>query len=195
MLSNAMALGKAAVSAAKGTAQQAQQAYAALKEDDKDDPPDPLECLVETENLMIRQKVEKLEAVFDAVANAAGAGILSSLGETANQYNVYDKEERKFKVVETSQKQEASLYAVGQDDKVKQDQDHFVGTVKQRPCAGGFQPRLHVMDRDQNDVATVTGPCCCVGGFCCDSTFTVTSPGGQEIGKIVNQRPRDDEGW
>ena len=45
------------------------------------------------------------------------------------------------------------------------------------------------MDREGNGVATITGPCCCVGGMCFDNTSRVTGPDGTEIGTVVKERP------
>ena len=58
-------------------------------------------------------------------------------------------------------------------------------------------PTLHVkLAEDADPIATIRGGCCCVGGNCCDHTFTVSVPDGDEakdIGKIVKEAPHDFE--
>ena len=47
------------------------------------------EALHDTERLIIKQKVELLEAAANAAANAVGLEGLGALGEMANEYNIY----------------------------------------------------------------------------------------------------------
>ena len=58
-------------------------------------------------------------------------------------------------------------------------------------------PTLHVkLAEDADPIATIKGGCCCVGGNCCDHTFTVSVPDGDEakdIGKIIKEAPHDFE--
>ena len=56
---------------------------------------------------------------------------------------------------------------------------------------GGFSPKLQVMDRDGDEpYATIeSNAMCCIAGICCDHTFTIKDPEGNEIGKIVKQKP------
>lgn len=250
------ALGRQAYDAAKKAVQAgAEMAVKVAEEVQGESEHDPLASLVEAEELLIEQRVDKLESVLGAAATAVGAGLLGILGEEANQYWVYDKAEKKLKVVETSEKcggfdktwvccctgrkccapfhklqlhvfrpgyfsnkqvilidrpfkgpgcccaccecclQEATVYAADETGGITMDEAHKIGLVKQPTLGGCFAPKLDVMDRQQNAVATVSGPTCCVGGFCCDSTFTVQDANGTNIGTIVNKRPTDDEGW
>ena len=64
---------------------------------------DPLDTFVETEKLFVKQKIETMEAVANAVAGAVGLSEFASLGETANKYDAYTNSGGKqFKIVETS---------------------------------------------------------------------------------------------
>ena len=75
----------------------------------------------------------------------------------------------------------------------------MVAIVQQPLGGGGFVPTLHVkLAEDADPIATIKGGCCCVGGNCCDHTFTVSVPEGkgvrdEEIGKIVKEAPHDFE--
>ncbi|KAH8047938.1 hypothetical protein JL720_15960 [Aureococcus anophagefferens] len=53
------------------------------------EPSDPLDVLEETEKLFVKQKIETMEAVANAVAGAVGLGEFAALGETANKYDAY----------------------------------------------------------------------------------------------------------
>lgn len=67
-----------------------------------------------------------------------------------------------------------------------------LGYISEPFLGGGLSPTLEVMDREGGEVvATVTANAvCCIGGLCCDHTFNVTDArSGQNIGKIVKQRP------
>lgn len=65
---------------------------------------DPLDALVETEKLIIKQKVSLLEAAAQNAANALDMDALGALGETANTYGIYTNDGgHKFNVVETSE--------------------------------------------------------------------------------------------
>ena len=72
-----------------------------------------------------------------------------------------------------------------------------VAIVQQPLGGGGFVPTLHVkLAEDADPIATIKGGCCCVGGNCCDHTFTVSVPDGDEakdIGKIIKEAPHDFE--
>ncbi|KAH8097698.1 hypothetical protein JL720_600 [Aureococcus anophagefferens] len=50
------------------------------------EPSDPLDVLEETEKLFVKQKIETMEAVANAVAGAVGLGEFAALGEAANKY-------------------------------------------------------------------------------------------------------------
>jgi hypothetical protein len=53
----------------------------------------------------VKQKIETMEAVANAVAGAVGLGEFAALGETANKYDAYTSNGGKqFKVVETSER-------------------------------------------------------------------------------------------
>ena len=75
----------------------------------------------------------------------------------------------------------------------------MVAIVQQPLGGGGFVPTLHVkLAEDADPIATIRGGCCCVGGNCCDHTFTVSVPEGkgvrdEEIGKIIKEAPHDFE--
>ena len=56
-----------------------------------------------------------------------------------------------------------------------------VAIVQQPLGGGGFVPTLHVkLAEDADPIATIKGGGCCVGGNCCDHTFTVSVPDGDE---------------
>ena len=87
--------------------------------------------------------------------------------------------------------QRADVYAATADKPVEQTQEMMIATIQQPLLGGGFSPTLNVMDRESNQLATITGPTCCVGGMCFDNTFVVHSPDGTEIGRVVKERPHD----
>ena len=91
--------------------------------------------------------------------------------------------------------QEATIYVADDDGTLVKDDEHKLGHIKQPTLGGLFTPQLNVMDRDAQEIATVNGPTCCVGGFCCDSIFTVSSKDGKELAQIANKRPSDDATW
>jgi len=66
-----------------------------------------------------------------------------------------------------------------------------VGYIRQPFMGGGFSPKLQVMERDGEDpYATIESTAfCCIAGLCCDHTFVVKDPTGNEIGRIVKQKP------
>lgn len=67
-----------------------------------------------------------------------------------------------------------------------------LGYIKQPFLGGGFAPKLEVMDRedDEDHYATVEYEgFCCVAGLCCDHTFVLKDREGNEIGKVVKQKP------
>lgn len=66
-----------------------------------------------------------------------------------------------------------------------------VGYIKQPFLGGGLSPKLQVMERDgEEPFATIESDAiCCVAGLCCDHTFRLKDQNGQEIGKIVKQKP------
>jgi len=62
----------------------------------------------------------------------------------------------------------------------------------QQPIGGGLlSPTLEVMEREgAQPFATIKAEAiCCIGGMCCDHTFTVTDSSGNYMGKIVKERP------
>mmetsp|Transcript_4372 Transcript_4372/g.9384 ORF Transcript_4372/g.9384 Transcript_4372/m.9384 type:complete len:316 (-) Transcript_4372:232-1179(-) len=66
----------------------------------------------------------------------------------------------------------------------------MIAHIMEPSMGGGLSPTLQVMDRDGNDVATIkANATCCIGGICCDHTFTVEDPQGNSMGKIVKERP------
>lgn len=66
-----------------------------------------------------------------------------------------------------------------------------MGYIKQPFLGGGFAPKLEVMDRDgEGHYATIeSNAMCCIAGICCDHTFVVKDREGNEIGKVVKQKP------
>eukprot|EP00984_Skeletonema_dohrnii_P019562 scaffold9379_cov114-Skeletonema_dohrnii-CCMP3373.AAC.1 len=66
-----------------------------------------------------------------------------------------------------------------------------VGYIKQPFLGGGFSPKLQVMERDGDDpYCTIESDAtCCIAGMCCDHTFRIKDHEGNEIGKIVKQKP------
>merc|ERR1712125_259239 len=58
---------------------------------------------------------------------------------------------------------------------------------------GGLSPKLEIMDREDGElIATVTADATCfIGGMCCDHTFQVEDENGENIGKIVKERPEN----
>ena len=69
--------------------------------------------------------------------------------------------------------------------------EHLIGYIKQPMFGGMFSPTLEMMERDGSEpYATIKAEAtCCIGGICCDHTFTVTDSNGQYMGKIVKERP------
>lgn len=63
----------------------------------------------------------------------------------------------------------------------------FLAPCLMRPLSA----KLQVMDRDgEEPFATIESDAiCCVAGLCCDHTFRLKDENGQEIGKIVKQKP------
>lgn len=204
---------------------------------------DYLEVLRDSEKLIIKQKVELLEAFAQAAANALDLDALGRLGETANQYDVYTNDGgQKFKVVESSEacgfdgciptgrlccrpnhklqlhvyepefKNDGEVMMFDRPCKCGQccsileicrqemrvyggeggaDPERQIAYIQQ-PVGGGFlSPTLEIMERDEETpIGTVTANAvCCIGGICCDHTFIVTDANGNEIGKIVKERP------
>ncbi|KAL7527508.1 hypothetical protein ACHAWF_002204 [Thalassiosira exigua] len=69
-----------------------------------------------------------------------------------------------------------------------------MGYIRQPFLGGGFSPKLQVMDREGDDdpYATIESTAtCCIAGLCCDHTFVVKDSEGNEIGRIVKQKPSD----
>ena len=52
-------------------------------------PKDPLNAFDGVSSLVVKQKVDKAEAAAQLAASAVGAGMMGSLGEKENVYNVY----------------------------------------------------------------------------------------------------------
>ena len=71
------------------------------------------------------------------------------------------------------------------------DPSQIMGYIKQPVGGGILSPTLEVMEREGADpFATITAEAtCCIGGMCCDHTFTVTDTNGNYMGKIVKERP------
>lgn len=72
------------------------------------------------------------------------------------------------------------------------DEDQRIAYINQPFMAGGFSPALQIMDRDNDEDPSMfikSENACCIGGLCCDHTFTITDPDGVEMGKIVKERP------
>eukprot|EP00549_Striatella_unipunctata_P001517 CAMPEP_0118686006 /NCGR_PEP_ID=MMETSP0800-20121206/7571_1 /TAXON_ID=210618 ORGANISM="Striatella unipunctata, Strain CCMP2910" /NCGR_SAMPLE_ID=MMETSP0800 /ASSEMBLY_ACC=CAM_ASM_000638 /LENGTH=305 /DNA_ID=CAMNT_0006582999 /DNA_START=73 /DNA_END=990 /DNA_ORIENTATION=+ len=210
-----------------------------------------IESLRETEKLIIKQKVELMEAFAQAAANAIDMDGLGALGETANKYDVFtDDGGQKFKVIESSEfcgfdgciptgrcccrpnhKLQLHVYAPEYEtsqaimffdrpckcggccsvcDICRQEMTVYTGAstggeggadpskqmayIKEPVLGGFFSPQLEVMERQDggNQIATITANgVCCIGGICCDHTFMVLDAGGNEIGKIVKERPEN----
>ena len=51
-------------------------------------PKDPLNAFDNVSSLVVKQKVDKAEAAAQLAASAVGAGMMGSLGEKENVYNV-----------------------------------------------------------------------------------------------------------
>jgi len=66
-----------------------------------------------------------------------------------------------------------------------------VGYVKQPLFGGGFAPKLEVMEREgEEPYATIESDAmCCIAGLCCDHNFVVKDDEGNEIGRVVKQKP------
>ncbi|KAL7574466.1 hypothetical protein ACA910_015834 [Epithemia clementina (nom. ined.)] len=65
-----------------------------------------------------------------------------------------------------------------------------LGHIMEPTGGGGFSPTLQVMDRDENQVATIKAKAfCCIGGICCDHTFEITDAQGNVVGKIIKTKP------
>jgi len=92
--------------------------------------------------------------------------------------------------------QKATLYVAPEDGDVDEEGPPFA-IVQQPICGGGCTPVLHLEDGMSGErLATLTGPCCCFGGNCCDHQFVVTRPGeggDEEIGRVVKEKPQDFE--
>jgi hypothetical protein len=71
--------------------------------------------------------------------------------------------------------------------------DEQIAYIKEPLFGGMLSPTLEIMDRDGSDetpMATVkANAICCIGGICCDHTFIVSDADGNEMGKIVKERP------
>lgn len=66
--------------------------------------------------------------------------------------------------------------------------DKAVGTVKEPCLAGCFSPQLDIATPDKR-IGSVHGPCCCIGGMCCDSTFQVKGQNGEDFGTLLRHKP------
>jgi hypothetical protein len=87
--------------------------------------------------------------------------------------------------------QTLDVYAATPERKAALDPALKIATVRQPLLGGGLAPALDVMDREGNALASISGPTCCVGGACFDTTFTVWSPEGLPIGKVTKEGARD----
>lgn len=212
-------------------------------------PKDPLEAFASVSSLVVKQKVDKMEAAANLAAAAVGLGGLGNIAEQANTYNVYSNTGGlAFNARERSEHcpsgnpnwcdgralcapnhslqllfskpgiitkgadmmlidrpcycgqccacfdcclHKAELYSAGPDGAAAVDPALLVASVRQPIGGGGFSPTLEVMDREGANIATVTGPCCCVGGNCFDNTFTIVDAQGAEIGQILKKKPDD----
>lgn len=70
--------------------------------------------------------------------------------------------------------------------------DATLGYVKEPCLAGGFAPQLDISTKDKR-IGSIHGPCCCIGGMCCDSTFSVKGENGEDLGTMVNHKPESAE--
>eukprot|EP00543_Licmophora_paradoxa_P004091 CAMPEP_0202450766 /NCGR_PEP_ID=MMETSP1360-20130828/9326_1 /ASSEMBLY_ACC=CAM_ASM_000848 /TAXON_ID=515479 /ORGANISM="Licmophora paradoxa, Strain CCMP2313" /LENGTH=308 /DNA_ID=CAMNT_0049069149 /DNA_START=120 /DNA_END=1046 /DNA_ORIENTATION=- len=88
-------------------------------------------------------------------------------------------------------RQEMRVYGGGSD--AVGDPSRQIAYIKQPIGGGGLSPSLEIMERDEETpMASVTANAiCCIGGICCDHTFIVQDSDGNEIGKIVKERPEN----
>lgn len=91
-------------------------------------------------------------------------------------------------------RQEMSVYEGEGHAESDEDPTKMIGYIRQSFMGGGFSPKLNVMSRDgdgDHPMASIKGNmCCCIGGICCDHTFTIKDPSGHKIGKIVKEKPK-----
>jgi len=67
-----------------------------------------------------------------------------------------------------------------------------IGYVQQPCLAGGFTPRLNIYEQENGKMlGYVEGPCCFIGGICCDSTFNVFDSQGSNLGQITRKGVKD----
>jgi hypothetical protein len=89
-------------------------------------------------------------------------------------------------------RQEMRVYEGEGHAESEEDPSTMIGYIQQPIGGGGFSPQLNVMDREDGEpVAIIQAEAmCCLGGICCDHTFTIKDPNtGQRLGKIVKERP------
>jgi len=87
--------------------------------------------------------------------------------------------------------QEMKVYQGDLKSDGEPDPNHLIGHIQQPIMGGMLSPTLNVMEREGGEpFATITAEAvCCIGGMCCDHTFTVLDSEGQYMGKIVKERP------
>ena len=66
-----------------------------------------------------------------------------------------------------------------------------IAHITQPLLGGGLSPKLLIMDREGGEVQAEiqSNAVCCIGGMCCDHTFTVKDVDGNDMGKIVKEKP------
>ena len=139
-------------------------------------PKDPLNAFDNVSSLVVKQKVDKAEAAAQLAASAVGAGMMGSLGEKENVYNVYSN-------------------SGGLIFQAKEESE-YCGLDGRALCAPNHAVKLHLFKADMMNKAmsAVTGatkevmlvdrPCYCGGCCaCCDicqhkANLYAAPPGG-----------------
>jgi len=118
-----------------------------------------LDCLAETEKLVVKQEVSALEIAANLAANAVDMDVLGNLGEVANKYDVYtDDGGKKFRVVESSE---------------------YCGLTGRCCCNPNHELKLHVFRPDYSStesIMTFDRPCklgCCAFMDICRQEISV----------------------
>lgn len=90
-------------------------------------------------------------------------------------------------------RQEMRVYEGEGHAESEEDPTKMIGYIQQPVGGGMFSPQLNVMNREGGEpIATIQANAfCCIGGMCCDHTFTIKDPAtGKKMGKIVKERPQ-----
>eukprot|EP01062_Namystynia_karyoxenos_P080541 TRINITY_DN8692_c0_g13_i1.p2 TRINITY_DN8692_c0_g13~~TRINITY_DN8692_c0_g13_i1.p2 ORF type:complete len:420 (+),score=108.49 TRINITY_DN8692_c0_g13_i1:68-1261(+) len=91
--------------------------------------------------------------------------------------------------------QEMEIYRGGYEDAKDAPGHALIGRAHEPACGGWFNPQIDVLRPNSDEpFSIIRGPSCCFGGlteFCMDQEFSVDSPSGSQLGRIVRQRPED----